>query len=86
MAPYLNLCTIATTLKSNWSLWWNKDKYPWLNLNPLRARVKKKPLVEPRRAKQKTKHQAPTQLWKLYEEAVIESEARTTAVQLKNEA
>ena len=31
-----------------------------------------------------TKHQAPTHLWKLYEEAVIESEAQTTVVQLKS--
>ena len=36
-------------------------------------------------AKPKTKHQAPTHLWKLYEE-VIESEARTTVVQLKSRA
>ena len=53
---------------------------------PLWARVKRKPLVEPLRAKPKTKHQASTHLWKLYEEAVIESEARTTVVQLKSEA
>ena len=45
-----------------------------------------KPPVEPRRVKPKTKHQAPTHLWKLYEEAVNESEARTTIVQLKKEA
>ena len=46
----------------------------------------RKPLVEPSRAKPKTNHQAPTHSLKLYEEAVIESEARTTAVQLKSEA
>ena len=40
----------------------------------------RKPLVEPQRVKPKIKHQAPTHLWKLYEEAVIESKARTTAV------
>ena len=43
-------------------------------------------LVEPRRAKPKTKHQAPTHLWKLYEGAVIESEAQTTVMQLKSKA
>ena len=31
-------------------------------------------------------HQAPTYLWKLYEKPVIESEARTAAVQLKSKA
>ena len=53
-----------------------KQKY----LNPMRARVK------PRRAKPKTKHQALNHLWKLYEETFIESEPRTTAVQLKSKA
>ena len=43
------------------------------------------PLVEPRQAKPKTNHQAPTLSLKLYD-VVIESEARTTAVQLKSEA
>ena len=72
--------------KSKWSLWWNKDEYSWLNLNPLQARVKENH-VEPRRAKPKTKHQVPIHLWKLYEEAIIqfEFEARTTVVQLKSE-
>ena len=46
----------------------------------------RKPLVEPQWAKPKTNHQAPTYSLKLYEEAVIESEARTTVVQLKSEA
>ena len=45
-----------------------------------------KPLVEPRRAKPKTYRQAPTHWLKFYEEAVIESEARTAVVQLKSEA
>ena len=38
---------------------------------------KRKPIVEPRRAKSKTYRQAPTHWLKFYEEAVIESEART---------
>ena len=41
------------------------------------------PIVEPRRAKPKTYRQAPTHRFKFYEEAVIESEARTAVVQLK---
>ena len=45
-----------------------------------------KPIVEPRRAKPKTYRQAPTHWLKFYEEAVIESEARTAVVQLKSEA
>ena len=45
-----------------------------------------KPIVEPRRAKPKTYRQAPTHWLKCYEEAVIESEARTAVVQLKSEA
>ena len=45
-----------------------------------------KPIVEPRRAKPKTYHQAPTHWLKFYEEAVIESEARTAVVQIKSEA
>ena len=36
-----------------------------------------KPIVEPRRAKPKTYRQAPTHWLRFYEEAVIESEART---------
>ena len=42
-----------------------------------------KPIVEPRRAK--TYRQARTHWLKFYEEAVIESEARTAVVQLKSE-
>ena len=42
-----------------------------------------KPIVEPRRAKPKTYRQAPTHWLKFYQEAVIESEARTAVVQLK---
>ena len=45
-----------------------------------------KPIVEPRRAKPKTYRQAPTHWLEFYEEAVIESEARTAVVQLKSEA
>ena len=47
-----------------------------------------KPIVEPRQAKPKTYHQAPTHSgWlKFYKEAVIGSEARTTVVQLKSDA
>ena len=48
---------------------------------------KRKPVVEPRRAKPpKTYRQAPSRWLKFYEEAVIESEARTAVVQLKSEA
>ena len=36
-----------------------------------------KPIIEPRRAKPKTYRQAPNHWLKFYEEAVIESEART---------
>ena len=36
-----------------------------------------KPIVEPRRVKPKTYRQAPTHWLKFYEEAVIESKART---------
>ena len=43
-------------------------------------------IVELRRAKPKTYHQAPTHWLKLYEEAVTESEARTAVEQLKSEA
>ena len=45
-----------------------------------------KPLDESRRAKSKTYRQAQTHWLKFYEEAVIESEARTSVVQLKSEA
>ena len=41
-----------------------------------------KPLVEPRRAKPKTYRKAPTHWLNFYEEAVIESEARTKVVLL----
>ena len=47
---------------------------------------KLKPIVEPRRAKPKTYLQAQTQWLKFYEEAVIESEARTAVVPLKSQA
>ena len=47
---------------------------------------KRKPIVEPRRAKPKTYRQAPTHWLKFYEDAVIGSEARTAVVQLKSDA
>ena len=61
----------------------NKDEYSWLITV---CQSKWKPIVEPRRAKPKTYRQAPTHWLKFYEEAVIESEARTAVVQLKREA
>ena len=57
----------------------NKDEYSWLILLC-------EPIVEPRRAQPKTNRQAPTHWLKFYEEAVIESEARTAVVQLKSGA
>ena len=62
----------------------NKDEHSWLIL--LYARVNENQLVEPRWAKPKTYHQAPTHWLKFYQEAVIESEARTAVVQWKSEA
>ena len=53
---------------------------------PIASQSWRKPQVEPRRAKPKTKQQAPTHMWKLYEEVAIQSEARTNVVQLKSEA
>ena len=47
---------------------------------------KRKPIVEPRRAKSKTFRQAPSHRFKFCEEAVIEFEARTAVVQLKIKA
>ena len=38
------------------------------------------PIVEKRRAKPKTYRQAPTHRFQFYEEAVIESEARTASI------
>ena len=60
----------------------NKDEYS----NSTICQSKWKPIVEPRRAKPKTYRQAPTHRLKFYEEAVIESEARTAVLQLKSEA
>ena len=57
-----------------------------LMANSTVCQSKWKPMVEPRRAKPKTYRQAPTHWLKFYEEAVIESEARTAVVQLKSEA
>ena len=54
--------------------------------NPTVCQSKLKPIVEPRQVKLKTICQAPTHWLKFYEEAVIESEARTAVVQLKSEA
>ena len=56
----------------------NKDEYSWLIL--LYARVNE------RRAKPKTYRETPTHWLKFYEDAIIESEARTAVVQLKSEA
>ena len=57
-----------------------------LMANSTVCQSKWKPVVEPRRAKPKTYRQAPTHWLKFYEEAVIESEARTAVVELKTEA
>ena len=57
-----------------------------LMANSTVCQSKWKPIVEPRRAKPKTYRQAPTHWLKFYEEAVIESEARTAVVQFKSEA
>ena len=54
-------------------------------VNSTVCQSKWKPIVELRRAKPKTYRQAPTHWLKFYEEAVIESEARTAVVQLKSE-
>ena len=62
---------------------YNKQR---LMANSTVCQSKRKPIVEPRRAKPKTYRQAPTHWLKFYEEAVIESEARTAVVQLKSEA
>ena len=62
----------------------NKDEYSWPYSTVCQS--KWKPIVEPRRAKPKTYRQAPTHWLKFYEEAAIESEARTAVVQLKSEA
>ena len=56
----------------------NKDEYSRQIL--LYAQSKRKPIVEPRRAKPKTYRQASTHWLKFYKEAVIESEARTAGV------
>ena len=64
---------------------YNKQKRV-LIANSTVCQSKWKPIVEPRRAKPKTYRQAPTHWLKFYEEAVIESEARTAVVQLKSEA
>ena len=45
-----------------------------------------KPIAEPRWANPKTYRQTPAHWLKFYEEAVIDSEARTAVVQLKSEA
>ena len=62
----------------------NKDEYSCLIL--LCSRVNENQIVEPRRARPKTCRQGPTHWLKFYEEAVIESEARTAVAQLKSEA
>ena len=74
--------------KSNWSLWWNKDKYSWLNLYHCEPELKKTTSwTTAGQSKDKAKlYQAPTHLRKLHEKTIIESEARTTVVQLKSKA
>ena len=57
-----------------------------LMANSAACQSKWKPIVEQRRAKPKTYRQAPTHWLMFYEEAAIESEARTAVVQLKSEA
>ena len=57
-----------------------------LMANSTVCQSKWKSIVEPRWAKPKTYRQAPTHWLNFYEEAVIESEARTAVVQLKSEA
>ena len=54
--------------------------------NSTLCQSKWKPIAEPRWAKTKTYRQAPIHWLKFYEEAVIESEARTAVVHLKSEA
>ena len=61
----------------------NKDEYSWLIL--LYARVNENQQLNHGGPSQ-TYRQAPTHWLKFYEEAVIESEARTAVVQLKSEA
>ena len=57
-----------------------------LMANSIVCQSKWKPIVELRRAMPKTYRQAPTHRLKFYEEAAIESKARTAVVQLKSEA
>ena len=57
-----------------------------LMANSTVCQSKWKLIVEPRQAKPKTYRQASTHWLKFYEEAVIESEARTAVVQLKSKA
>ena len=54
--------------------------------NSTARQSKWKPIAEPRRAITKIYRQASTHWLKFYEKAVIESEARTAAVQLKSKA
>ena len=56
-----------------------------LMANSTVCQSKWKPIVEPRRTKPNTYRQAPTHCLKIYEEVVIESEARAAVVQLKSE-
>ena len=50
--------------------------------NFILCQSKWKPVIEPRRAKPKTYRQAPTHWLNFYEEASIESEARTAAIKV----
>ena len=69
---------------SNRSLWRNKGRGLLAN-PPLQARVKGNHQLNHGGPGQR-QHQAPIHLWKLYVEAVIESEVRPAVVQLKSEA
>ena len=81
----LNLVNASKRKHKNQINHYNKQRRV-LMANSTVYRSKWKPIVEPRWAKPKTYHQARTHWLKFYEEAVIESEARTAVVQLKSEA
>ena len=55
-----------------------------LMANSTMCKSKWRPIVELRRAKPKTYRQTPTHWLNFYEEAVIESEARTAIVQVRD--
>ena len=88
-----NLVHIKAPNSVNASKWKHKNQINHYNkqrrvlmANSTVCQSKWKPIVEPWRTKPKTNRQAPTHWLKFYEEAIIESEARTAVVQLKSEA